>query len=81
MRIPKTFCVNCRYFLNTSSIFKRGNKGVWYDHFCTHPEFKRRKSKNPVTGITVYVDNMGHEGEKYPYARNINHGNCSYYEN
>ena len=61
-----TICANCKYYFKT-------NEGImWYDQFCGNYLVERKKNINPVTGYEEYE----HGGQQYPYARDINKGDC-----
>ena len=68
-------CVTCKHFLS------RGR--MWYDQYCKavqHP-----KGVDPVTGEKVYrkKNDLGgyyYDDEPYEYARNVNNGDCMFWE-
>lgn len=72
-------CINCKY-----------SKGVtkdasWHSCYCKHPELKRVKEQDPVTGKMMYaaknsLDEVYLTDEEYPHCNSINHGNCPYYK-
>ena len=75
----KTICVNCRH--HSGALPTR----PWHEHRCLHPELERQKEQDPVTGMWVYSDknDLGRivlVEEKHPDCRDINHGNCQYFE-
>ena len=72
----KTLCVNCRHHVGS---------GVWYAHYCQHPDKRRPKEQDPVTGEIFFairndLGNVCFTCEQYPHCRDINHGNCPLYE-
>lgn len=74
-----TICIHCRHHNGASP------EDPWYNHFCQHPELKRPKEQDPVTGRWGYairndVGNIVMVEEPYPYCRSVNKGNCPYYE-
>jgi len=74
---PTTICAKCVYFL------RRGP--VWYDMFCRNMTVRRHESIDPVTGEKGYLvsNDLGVvylSDKPYPYARDVNHGNCQHYK-
>ena len=75
----KTICVKCQFHKGP----RKG--GSWHEHKCAHPETQLTQEQDPVTGITGYAE-KNDLGRVYltdnplKDCRDINHGNCQYYE-
>jgi len=75
--VKTTICVNCKHFIKTSDI--------WYNQFCGNKDVGAKKAINPVTGEVGYLkkNDLGgqyYDKNRYPFARDINKGNCSIFE-
>lgn len=69
MTIPvvMTICVHCKHHHGPTV-------GMWYDHECGHPKFQRSRKRDPVSGV------IPSQADCRPYCRDINYGDCAYYE-
>ena len=70
-------CANCKHFVSKGSI--------WYDQYCGAKEVRAKKAIDPVTGKIKYIKqndfgNTYYDDNPRPYARDINNGDCPYYE-
>jgi len=75
----KTICAKCKH----CEIQGEGNG--WYNYLCAHPEFARIPEQDPVTGKSGFAEknDLGRivfTENKFPYCREINHGNCELFE-
>ena len=85
MKPSMTICTKCKHykFIHTN---KRESKNMWFNHFCKAVPHK--KVIDPVTGEMSYlIDNdleqaiySTEKEDQYPFCRDINDGNCEYYE-
>lgn len=77
-----TICANCKHHLN-----KRDGPrtDIWYNWYCTHPNYESQLIVDVVTGKKVYgkINDLGRPyttDKKHPYCREINSGYCEDYE-
>lgn len=75
----RTICVECRFHNGASP------DASWLSHRCFYPALEGGEKQDPVTGKIKYA-NEDSQGivfltrEKNPYCRDINTGNCEYFE-
>ena len=77
--MAKTICVQCKHYCGP------GKLHPWHRHRCTHPDFEKQQEQDPVTGDIGFAgrNDLGRvaiDDERYPYCRDINHGNCEKFD-
>lgn len=75
----KTICVECVHHSGSDA-----SKNYW-NHLCCHPNFERIAEQDPVTGNIGFVGKNDLGGtyftqDRFPHCREINNGNCDYFE-
>jgi hypothetical protein len=76
-----TICKKCKHVYNKKGFNEHG----WYNWFCKHPDVRRVKTIDPVTGNKRFKgkNDLGQEyltGQEHPFCRDINNGACQYYK-
>ncbi len=61
-----TACKQCKHFSSTGPI--------WHQQYCMSPATKMPDEFNPVEGKLTEPD------QPHPHVRDINKGNCEFYE-
>lgn len=80
VQVPATICVNCKHL---KSISDGPRTGIWYNMYCS--AVRRMSAIDPVSGNRCFLgkNSFGEDyftDEEYPHCRDINKGNCPYFE-
>lgn len=73
-------CIECRHHKGP------GREGIWYDHYCGHPDVENSTMRDPVTGVVGFGgrNDLGRTfvcDQRHPHARDINSdGDCKRWE-